>query len=734
MRRHQDNRPPTRSRASSNAWIAIIASLTVTGSAAQAQKVYYESFDSLPLGPNVEEGLVGQNVWTEVPPAGWVLDDSQVPGIGTELNGITEWAGWSFANKDWWVQTAGNQRRAEFAYGQRTVMISDPDEWDDAGHAPGLLNEWATSGPIAVTGAVENTLVMTIDSSWRPEAFDDGAPNFPIDPETGRPINHQNGVIYLKAADGTETEILNFDSDTASPNFHADNQFINEHVVIPLNNAAGNSSFSLKFAMLTAANDWWWAVDNIAIGVPPFVSGVTNDGVSFSARITEALEKTVDESSITAELDGQAVVGATVERDQQEGKPSLVWVTVNQAPVVFAPNSKHVVKLKYTTGEGKSVEDSVDFYAPGYVTASATTKTVLASITETSWLSVDESKAITLVLDGKPIVASSLTRVDNAEPAYDVINLVYDNPELFDSGSGHTLKVTFTTATGQVLEETVTFKSPVYTTLPAAFATDPGTGVDAGMRWRTHQLATGRATALSEVERQLLGELGESIHNPDGQGEDGYFLIDFVNFDQRPGPAGNFREGVDEPQNVPDVLMPGISGPGDNIAGEALTFLEFTAAGLYQMVVNSDDGFRVSAGPSSNPTQLTLSQFDGGRGAADSVFYFRVDKVGVYPFRLLWFEGGGDASVEWFTVNADGSRALVGGTQPGSVSAFRQRTEAPAGGIQSIARQADGKVTITFSGTLKSATTVTGPYEAVQGAVSPLSVTPGDSQRFYRAE
>jgi len=85
------------------------------------------------------------------------------------------------------------------------------------------------------------------------------------------------------------------------------------------------------------------------------------------------------------------------------------------------------------------------------------------------------------------------------------------------------------------------------------------------------------------------------------------------------------------------------------------------------MAVNSDDGFQVSVGTASNPTQLVLGQFDGGRGSADSVFYFKADKPGVYSFRLLWFEGGGGANVEWFTINADGSRALVNGTGPGAL-------------------------------------------------------------------
>jgi hypothetical protein len=62
---------------------------------------------------------------------------------------------------------------------------------------------------------------------------------------------------------------------------------------------------------------------------------------------------------------------------------------------------------------------------------------------------------------------------------------------------------------------------------------------------------------------------------------------------------------------------------------------------------------------------MVLGEFDGGRGAEDTVFWFTVEQAGVYFFRLLWFEGTGDASVEWFTLNEDGSAALVGGSNPG---------------------------------------------------------------------
>ena len=56
-----------------------------------------------------------------------------------------------------------------------------------------------------------------------------------------------------------------------------------------------------------------------------------------------------------------------------------------------------------------------------------------------------------------------------------------------------------------------------------------------------------------------------------------------------------------------------------------------------------------------------------------------------------------------------------------------------SGNISSVAL-ADGNVVIEFTGTLKSATSVTGPYSAVAGASSPYSVSPSKAAEFYIAE
>lgn len=297
------------------------------------------------------------------------------------------------------------------------------------------------------------------------------------------------------------------------------------------------------------------------------------------------------------------------------------------------------------------------------------------------------------------------------------------------------------TAGGSSKSESYTFTTINYPTLPPALGTDIGTGATAGMRWKIHQLPVGttRGNTIDEAEAQLAGTLGASIHDTTGQGTDGYFPIDFVNYDQAAAAAGNFTVSAAAPQNVPDVVFPGAVGADpDYLTAETLAYLELQP-GFYTMVVNSDDGFQVSVGNATNPTYQVLGFFNAGRGAADTVFNFAVEKAGVYLFRLLWFEGNGGANLEWFTVNPDGSRALVNGTQTGSLRAFRTRTvpepEIPVGGDATFNPPTitAGQINLSWegSGTLQESTDLINWTNSASQA-NPQTVTPEGTVKAYR--
>jgi hypothetical protein len=212
-----------------------------------------EDFESLPLGPNVDEGLAGEAVWTNIPSPGWINDASGVPGVGDPAtDGVTEWAGWGFANKDWWVQTAEDQNRSQFDLGQGTVAIADPDEWDDAGHPEPIASDpydvWLSTPPIDLSVSKPGTVQIQFDSSWRPEFDDD---------------YHQSANLTVSFDGGEPVELFRWVSDSGSPNFKGD--ATNETVFIEVDNPASASSMVLTFGLFDAGNDWWWAIDNILV-------------------------------------------------------------------------------------------------------------------------------------------------------------------------------------------------------------------------------------------------------------------------------------------------------------------------------------------------------------------------------------------------------------------------------------------------------------------------------------
>lgn len=156
------------------------------------------------------------------------------------------------------------------------------------------------------------------------------------------------------------------------------------------------------------------------------------------------------------------------------------------------------------------------------------------------------------------------------------------------------------------------------------------------------------------------------------------------------------------------------------------------------MVINCDDGFRTTAGFVNDANALTMGVREPGGGAADTVFNLAVQETGTYAFRTIFFEGGGDSSIEWFMINPDATRVLLNDTANGGVPAFQQGTipSPPANVLISARLNANGQVVLEWSsGTLLSADTVNGTYSPVTGATSPHVVNPaGTPAKFYRVQ
>lgn len=244
--------------------LALAASSAASAPRAASARIvlYQQDFEGLPLGPNVNETLANPRAWTQTPPIGWSVDDSQMPTLNVPTRGVKEWEGWSFADKDWWVTAAVNQQRGDFSLGSGTVAIADPDEWDDRG-APasgspflGYFNAWMTTPAISLGGAAAGSAKLAFSSSWRDECCDDG-------PDT----NNQTAIVRASYDGGvTYGEALRWDSQPGSPTFK--NDATNERVIVNLANPTGATSVTLQFGLVNAGNDWWWAIDNVELFAP----------------------------------------------------------------------------------------------------------------------------------------------------------------------------------------------------------------------------------------------------------------------------------------------------------------------------------------------------------------------------------------------------------------------------------------------------------------------------------
>ncbi len=294
--------------------------------------LFSEDFENLTLGANVDEGVAGEMVWTNQPPANWEIDNSELFGADEEGVGVTEWKGWAFADKDWWVETAGDQRRAEFARGQGIVAIADPDEWDDiggpGGQQPGGYNTYMSTPPIDISGIDAGSAILSFDSSWRPE-FDD---NY-----------HQSGNLRVSFDGGEAIELFEWLSDSSSPNYK--DEAIDEEVIVPLNNPEGAQSMIITFGMFDAGNDWWWAIDNIEV-----TTGVEITLVARPNSLTMDMlgSSEIDTDNLTLEIDGQPVAAAVTRVDDQV-------IRIVHAPT-FAPESTHTYLISGDDAAGSPVQ------------------------------------------------------------------------------------------------------------------------------------------------------------------------------------------------------------------------------------------------------------------------------------------------------------------------------------------------------------------------------------------
>jgi hypothetical protein len=151
-------------------------------------------------------------------------------------------------------------------------------------------------------------------------------------------------------------------------------------------------------------------------------------------------------------------------------------------------------------------------------------------------------------------------------------------------------------------------------------------------------------------------------------------------------PFGYFSNPSPVPGLAPD-------GTHDNIAVELLGYAQLTA-GAHRFGAVSDDGFQVRSGAGFHDAAGTVPGVRDG-GTFDGTFDFVVEATALYPVRVVWYENGGGATFQLFSVDPDNGTARTLINDPSD----------PTGVVQVY--QPVG---------LLAASVVTGPFAPVSGA------------------
>jgi hypothetical protein len=337
---------------------------------------------------------------------------------------------------------------------------------------------------------------------------------------------------------------------------------------------------------------------------------------------------------------------------------------------------------------------------------------------------------VSVWLNGSPLVVTGTKAGSTTTIAYNKF------PGLFASGSTNTVGIGYIDSTANTNYVTRNFVVGAYNVIPPQFATAAGQVDTAtrGFKIRSYQQATDNQNNLVLTELALAGLLGADTSDVNAafpKGTDGFYTQAFttINFDAvaAGGMQGSF--GADE--QMPG--FPGSFGNGtDHAEMEILTYIEFPAAGIYKMGVDSDDGFNLAVAKSAaDKLGLSLGSFNGGRGANGSgtQFTFVVQQAGIYPVRLIWENGGGGSNIEWFTVNPDGSKTLINdATAVGALKAYRNSSvPAPVPYID-LLNPANGQTGLSPATSIKAViadgTTLTVNQGSIQMTLNGTAVTP----------
>ncbi len=235
--------------------------------------------------------------------------------------------------------------------------------------------------------------------------------------------------------------------------------------------------------------------------------------------------------------------------------------------------------------------------------------------------------------------------------------------------------------------------------LPATAANPLGSSTTRGFVVRSAQAPSDVSVAnnLLRAIRQLDGTLVDSEGTPipseslPGPNAGGSYFIDEINFERDAQVFDVTDASGTVVVSFVGELFPGIPGTGlhtDNFATEVVAYLELSA-GLHEFGisvsadrtdVNDDDGYQVFVG--ANPRDVFATKVAEFQRTAQAFvsdqhienrFTVEAPVAGIYPFRLVYWQTGRAANLQWYTIVGAEERLPVNDpfNDPRAVKAYR---------------------------------------------------------------
>ncbi len=235
----------------------------------------------------------------------------------------------------------------------------------------------------------------------------------------------------------------------------------------------------------------------------------------------------------------------------------------------------------------------------------------------------------------------------------------------------------------------------------AGSASEPGFTVRAVQAPEATEVANNFVRALQQLNGTLKDAAGVAV--PDeataGENPDGSHNVDILNFELEGNQVDVVNVAGELIYSFFPTTFPGIPGSGGQItkfALEAVAFLELPAGettfgvsvGTDRTDVNDDDSYQVFVGEVPRDFFATkVGEFE--RNAPpfvantrnENIWTVNAPQAGVYPFRVVYWQTGRGANLQWYTVLPSGERLLVNDTagDARAVKAYRRSTSAAAG-------------------------------------------------------